>query len=177
MGLKRVDPSSLSPDHVPTTDSPKVGRKKLVRWLQTSRISARMLQSPDCQLLQRQVLRPNEITGANVYWRSEGCRGLLRRGRGARDSGAKTCWGQDYLGNLLKRKPARIEGKGKRKYKKSRGENVPISGQPLKSGKAKAPGRLTLVQQCAQKSSRGSKAEWLVHRVLCHACLFVYLFN
>jgi hypothetical protein len=44
MGLKRVDPSSLSPDHVPTTDSPKVGRKKLVRWLQTSRISARMLQ-------------------------------------------------------------------------------------------------------------------------------------
>jgi hypothetical protein len=70
---------------------------------------------------------------------------------------------------ILKRKPAGIEGKGKRKYKKSRGKNVPISGQPLKSGKAKAPGRLTLLQQCAQKSSRGRKAEWLVHRVLCHA--------
>jgi hypothetical protein len=72
-------------------------------------------------------------------------------------------WSQDLLGssllgNLLKRKPAGIEGKVKRKYKKSWGENVPISRQPFKSGKAKAPGRLTLVQQCAQKSLRGSKA-------------------
>jgi hypothetical protein len=44
MDIKRVDPSSLSSDHVPTTDSRKVERKKLVRWLHSSRISARMLQ-------------------------------------------------------------------------------------------------------------------------------------
>jgi len=53
--------------------------------------------------------------------------------------------------NSLKRARPFIEGKGRRRVKGPRGENVPVRQQPLKAAAtARAPVRMSLVQQCAK---------------------------
>jgi len=57
--------------------------------------------------------------------------------------------------NSLKRGMSFLEKGGKRTSKKARGENVPVSGPPLKGANAKGPARPTLLQQLVKRAGKG----------------------
>jgi len=88
--------------------------------------------------------------------------------------------------NSLKRGMSFLEKGGKRTSKKARGENVPVSGPPLKGANAKGPARPTLLQQLVKRAGKGglefyclylSSSEWCttVHEIyLLLACIVLF---